>query len=79
MYIFLFYFRWLVFYIVMAELDPAIHVVGQADFTAKQGSGGAAWMPGSSPGMTEWKSNPMISEEENRYVHSLARRREGRT
>jgi hypothetical protein len=54
MYIFLFYFRWLVFYIVRAGLDPAIHVVGQADFTAKQGSGGAAWMPGSSPGMTEW-------------------------
>ncbi|MDB5359814.1 MAG: hypothetical protein JWO51_1111, partial [Rhodospirillales bacterium] len=23
----------------MAGLDPAIHVVGQADFTAKQGSG----------------------------------------
>ncbi|MDB5358704.1 MAG: hypothetical protein JWO51_1, partial [Rhodospirillales bacterium] len=43
----------LVFYIVMAGLDPAIHVVGQADFTAKQGSGGGAWMPGSSPGMTE--------------------------
>ncbi|MDB5363071.1 MAG: hypothetical protein JWO51_4368 [Rhodospirillales bacterium] len=25
---------------VMAGLDPAIHVVGQADFMAKQGSGG---------------------------------------
>jgi hypothetical protein len=52
--IFLFYFKWLVFHIVMAGLDPAIHGVGQADFTAEQGSGGGAWMPGSSPGMTEY-------------------------
>jgi len=36
----------------MAGLDPAIHAVRQPAFARKTDSGGSAWMPGSSPGMT---------------------------
>jgi hypothetical protein len=52
LHIFRFYFRQLVSSIVMAGLDPAIHVVTQSNPKARSGSGGGAWMPGSSPGMT---------------------------
>jgi hypothetical protein len=42
---------------VMAGLDPAIHVGGQSAGVASDHSGGgSAWMPGSSPGMTDYKS-----------------------
>jgi len=38
----------------MAGLDPAIHVVGQRILLPVSNSGGRTWMPGSSPGMTEF-------------------------
>ena len=37
--------------VVMAGLDPAIHV-SQPEQRLGQGRSGATWMPGSSPGMT---------------------------
>jgi hypothetical protein len=37
---------------------------------------GGAWMPGSSPGMTEYDGNLLISIDEKRYADPLTRRRE---
>jgi hypothetical protein len=40
--------------LVMAGLDPAVHVVGQRDRFAGMLTRGTAWMPGSSPGRTKF-------------------------
>ena len=50
----------------MAGLDPAIHAVRRGDFMATEGSGGGAWMPGSSPGMTKLYDKTLILKDEKR-------------
>ena len=66
--------------IVMVGLDPTIHVVRSGDFMAKQRSGGGAWMPGSSPGMTEFYDNILISKgEKDKSIPSPLRGNDGRS